>query len=114
VSQRLLGKVLAAVLGVGVLGSSAANAAATAPPTVDPLFAVSLLGTSGARTSAALTPAASMAAAQGGYDTASYDNRGDMWPLWVGLGAVAIFIIWDLSKDHGDGGDDVIILPVSP
>ena len=36
-----------------------------------------------------------------------------MWALWVGLGAVAAFIIWDLTDDAGDD-DDEIVVPVSP
>lgn len=112
-SQRSLRKVLAAFVGIAVLGSTAANAATTAPPTVDPLFAAAVLGTSGSREAGALAPAGySLAAAQGGSDSGYSDGSG-MWALWVGLGAVAAFIIWDLSDDAGDD-DDEIVVPVSP
>jgi hypothetical protein len=34
-----------------------------------------------------------------------------MWPLWLGLGAVIIFIGWDLLDDDDDGE---VNLPISP
>ena len=89
-SQRSLPKVLAAFVGIAVFGSTAANAATTAPPTVDPLFAAAVLGTSGSREAGALAPAGySLAAAPGGSDV-GYGGDNGMWALWVGLGAVAV------------------------
>ena len=53
------------------------------------------------------------AAAQGGSEV-SYGGDNGMWALWVGLGAVAAFIIWDLADEPDENDDHVIILPVSP
>jgi hypothetical protein len=114
VSQRSLRKVLGAFIGIAVLGSTAANAATTAPPSVDPLFAAAVLGTSDSRAAGTLAPAGfSMAAAQGGSDMA-YSGDNGMWALWVGLGAVAAFIIWDLADEPDDNDDAIIVVPVSP
>ncbi|HJR82827.1 MAG TPA: hypothetical protein VJ775_02765 [Sphingomicrobium sp.] len=97
-----------------MLGSTAANAATTVPRSVDPLFAAAVLGTSDSRAAGTLAPAGySMAAAQGGSDV-GYGGDNGMWALWVGLGAVAAFIIWDLADDPDDDDDDVIVVPVSP
>lgn len=113
VSARSFRKVLAVLVGAGVFTSSAANAATMAPPSVDPLFVASVLGTSSTRTSATLAPAAySLAAAQDGSD-GSYNDGSGMWALWVGLAAVAAFIIWDLADEHDDDDDDIVV-PVSP
>ena len=58
---------------------------------------------------------AGAAATSAAQDDAMYapdaTERGNMWPLWVGLGAVAIFIAWDLLEDDDDGE---IQLPISP
>lgn len=113
-AQRSLRKVFAACIGIAVLGSTAANAATTVPRSVDPLFAAAVLGTSDSRAAGTLAPAGySMAAAQGGSDV-GYGGDNGMWALWVGLGAVAAFIIWDLADDPDDDDDDVIVVPVSP
>ena len=113
-SQRSLRKVLAAFVGFAVFGSTAANAATTAPASVDPLFAAAVLGTSDSRAAGSFAPAGySLAAAQGGSEV-SYGGDNGMWALWVGLGAVAAFIIWDLADEPDENDDHVIILPVSP
>jgi hypothetical protein len=112
VSQSLR-RILAAAVGFAVFGSTAANAATTAAPAIDPLFAAAVLGTSDSRAAGTLVPAGySLAAAQGGSDAYGGDNG--MWALWVGLGAVAAFIIWDLADEPEHNDDHVIILPVSP
>ena len=112
-SARSLRNQLGFLVGIAILGSSAANAATSVPQSVDPLFATAVLGTSEVRATTNLAPAAySLAAAQDG--SGDYDNHGSgMWALWVGLAAVAAFIIWDLADDHDDDDDDIIV-PVSP
>ena len=72
-SQRSLRKVLAAFVGIAVFGSTAANAATTAPASVDPLFAAAVLGTSDSRAAGSFAPAGySLAAAQGGIGCFAY------------------------------------------
>jgi hypothetical protein len=116
-----------------VITMLASSAASGAPRTVDPLVALSVLGSSESRAAvcafgsgAAVCSGGSMAAASAGaavaveagaaQDDQMYASgatvRGSMWPLWVGLGAVAIFIAWDLLDDEDDDGE--IEQPISP
>jgi hypothetical protein len=44
----------------------------------------------------------------------AYSGDNGMWALWVGLGAVAAFIIWDLADEPDDNDDAIIVVPVSP
>ena len=113
-SQLALVRVLAAFCVLAVCGPPAAPAPTTAPASVDPLFAAAVLGTSDSRAAGSFAPAGySLAAAQGGSEV-SYGGDNGMWALWVGLGAVAAFIIWDLADEPDENDDHVIILPVSP
>lgn len=116
---------LAAFVALAMFASSAATAA---PRTVDPLIAVSIMGSSESRAAACSGPAgaslcgaASPAAAAAGAavvaqgaDQSEYSGSsfGDMWPLWLGLTAVAAFWIWTFVDDDDD--DDEIVEPVSP
>lgn len=113
-STRSLRKHLTLLVGIAIFTSSAANAATTAPQPVDPLFATAVLGTSEVRAVPTLAPAAYSLAAAQDTDGRYYDRGSGMWALWVGLAAVAAFIIWDLADDHDDNDDEIIIVPVSP
>ena len=118
----------AAFAAITLLASSGASAA---PQTsLDPLVALSILSTSesraavcssasgstacrgGSMAAVSAGAAATSAAQDDGVYAPDATERGSMWPLWVGLGAVAIFIAWDLLEDDDDDGE--IQLPISP
>ena len=110
-------KYTSAFLAITMLASSAASAA-PAPNRIDPLVALSMLGTAGSAAAVcgpgsgvALCPGGSMAAASAGSAVAAEAGateayaaqddgttaRGSMMPLWVALGAVFAGWLWTSS-----------------
>jgi hypothetical protein len=114
-----------AFLAVTMLASSAASAA-PAPSQIEPLVALSLLGTAGSRAavcgpgcsagsmatvSAGSAVAATAGTAQDPYD-ATATARGSMMPLWVSLGVVLAGWAWILLDNNDDNNE--VDLPESP
>ena len=126
-----------AFLAITMLASSAASAA-PAPNKIDPLVALSMLGTAGSvaavcgpGSGVAICPAGSMAAASAGsavaaeawaaeaaavqdpMDDGTTTARGSMMPLWVALGVVLVGWAWTFL-DNDDDNDDDVSSPISP
>ena len=114
---------LSAFVAVTIFSSSAASAA---PQTVDPLIALSVLGTaeshaavcgsgSCAGGSLAAASAGSAVATEAGAaqeNASGTEVHGNMMPLWVALGAVLIGWAWIILDDNDNDGE--VDLPISP
>lgn len=121
------------MLATPAAGAAPAPASASAPAQVDPMVALSVMGTAESRAAlcapgsgVAICPGVSMAAASAGsvvaagagaaQDPPIYDEtratRGSMMPLWIALAVVLAGWAWIILDD--DDEDDDVDLPESP